>query len=393
MGLRPSDLRRLRERANEQRMIIAGERDVQVLKNAISKFTSLQLIQLLRVAGEEDNMVLTYLKTHTEARRNVNLDWTSACSHASQTLGAALLASSNVQWNRFSLPMASPTSARFLRVSGPGSISTLAERLTCLTLHFDDSDDLDTKLHELSELFEGVFMRAKKMKAVHIGFPSYRPLTLPLEDIFHHVTWDDLIAFGVQGWELDADEITGLLRRHANKLRGVRLRDVHLKEGSLWKDVLGFLREEMRQLSWVSLRRIGYTAYFHSPEFSQHTGAEVPGEMPEDSDSEEADEIVVAGTASDSASEVQAEEERSAGYDSDEAEGSDEEHGPAADEMEFPSLESPVTPPSAPWCSCDRRELTGAEEVLDDDGYFVDNAKRKRWERWVLYRCPEHDDG
>lgn len=406
LGLHPSDLRNLRRKASEQRSIIAGEHDVHVLKRAIASFSSLQLIQILRVSEREDETVLQYLRGHAEARATVNLDWTSACRHASHTIGVALLASNNVQPNRFSLPMASPASARFLQVAGPNGISTLAERLTCLTLHFDDGEDLDTKISELSDLFKNVFSRAKRMKAVHIGFPSHRPLTLSLASVFHNVAWDDLIAFGVQGWELDSGEITAFLGRHAAKLRGVRLRDVHLKEGSEWKDVLCFLRDEMRQLLWVSLRRIGYAAYFHSPEFALSAGAEVP---PLDGDSEDDDDDDDENGSNDDDSDGEQYDHNAGshnevnsggshdGFASDEDSGSseedsDDEHGPEAHEMEFPSLNSPDTPASAPWCNCGGPGYLDLADDLADDDIRIDNAKRKRWERWVLKRCPEHGE-
>lgn len=117
-----------------------------MLKRAIANFTSLQLVQLLRWTEHEDRVVLDYLKRHEEARRTVNLDWTLACSHAGHTVGLALLNSTKAEPNRFILPFASPASAQFLRQSRPNSVWTLAERLTCLTLHFDDGEDLDGKL-------------------------------------------------------------------------------------------------------------------------------------------------------------------------------------------------------------------------------------------------------
>ena len=83
----------------------------------------------------------------------------------------------------------------------------LAERLTCLELHFDDGIDLDQRMRDLSSLSKAVFTAAKNIEAVHIGFPSHRPLTLRLEEIFHNVKWEKLQAFGIQAWRLDADEI------------------------------------------------------------------------------------------------------------------------------------------------------------------------------------------
>ena len=141
-------------------------------------------------------------------------------------------------------------------------LQSLAARLTCLELHFDDWTNLDDKMHQLSGLFKTVFEAATGMQAVHVGFPSRAPLSLPLESIFHHVQWDKLRALGIQAWRLDADSILRLARRHRHSLRGLRLRDVLLTGDSRWKDVLACLREEMTLLDWVSLRRIGYAATF-----------------------------------------------------------------------------------------------------------------------------------
>jgi hypothetical protein len=41
-------------------------------------------------------------------------------------------------------------------------------------------------------LSKALFTAAKNIEAVHIGFPSYRPLTLRLEELFHNVKWEKL---------------------------------------------------------------------------------------------------------------------------------------------------------------------------------------------------------
>lgn len=387
-------MNKLHEKASDQRAIIDQNIDVRVLKRAIANFTSLQLVQLLRWTEYEDRIVLDYLKRHEEARRTVNLDWTLACSHAGHTVGIALLSARKAEANRFILPFASPKSAQFLRHSKPNSVWTLAEQLTCLTLHFDDGEDLDGKLQDLSELFHAIFTKASRMKAVHIGFPPQRPLTLPLEKVFHHVKWDDLIAFGVQGWELEMSEVIGLLDRHKDRLKGVRLRDVHLKDGSTWKEVLSFMRDEMRVLQWVSLRRIGYTAYYSSAQFEQHSGVEIPAfisDSEDEDDDESEDEEPIAGPST----QVHPDNHNYDEEDSDDAsnfdEDSDAEQGPHAHGMEFPNF-SPDTPASAPWCSCGDDEHMGPAEELGDTDVIVSNTKRKHWERWVLRRCPEHGE-
>jgi hypothetical protein len=164
----------------------------------------------------------------------------------------------------------------------PSTLELLAVRLTCLELHFDDPTDLDVRMRELGSLSKSIFTAAKNIEAVHIGFPSHRPLTLRLEEIFHNVTFQKLGSFGIQSWRLDADEIIGLAQRHRETLRGLRLRDVLLRDGSHWKDVLGSLRSDMPRLDWVSLRRIDYEKHFDE---TRLVGAEVPEESLVGSDS------------------------------------------------------------------------------------------------------------
>lgn len=143
-GLGRFDLTRFNAKVQEQRDIVSNHYDRRVLKAAIGSFTSLQHVQLLRVQDEEDTALLAYARQHGDANSLVHVEWAEACSHGSETIGAALLASKS-PWSRFSSPMLSPQSAEFLNWHRPSSLSTLAERLTCLTLHFDDGADLDMK--------------------------------------------------------------------------------------------------------------------------------------------------------------------------------------------------------------------------------------------------------
>lgn len=377
---------KLRRKAREQQQIIQSGEDVKALKTAIASFTSLQFVQLLRVTEEEDDKLLKYIHQHDEQR--ALLEWAPACSHSSRTIGEALL-SAKVPWSRFSSPMLSPQSAKFLTKHPPRSVSMLAARLTCLTLHFDDGNDLDQKMGELSNLFETVFKTAEDMQAVHVGFPSHRPLSLPLEAVFHHVRWKKLVAFGIQGWKLHADEILDMAIRHRDRLKGLRLRDVYLKEGSMWKDVLGELRDSMHRLEWASLRRIGYAQLFD--DLWRFAGGEIPDDPPpglSDSESDDDDNEPLAGSSTF--------QHHANGHfsddDSDSNSDSDDERGPDANEMEFPDLNSPATPASAPWCNCSGHSYTDTAEDLGDDGGPINNSKRKAWEKWVVRRCPEHGE-
>lgn len=393
------DVELFKHRVQQQREIVRSGEDVRILKKALSAFVNLQHIQILRVQDREDDKLLALSRHHDNmALPFIQLNWAPACLHSTKTIGAALLASQST-CSRFSSPMLSPQSAIVLAANPPSSFATLAERLTCLELHFDDGQDLDMKMQELSSLFNIVFTAAVNMEAVHIGFPALRPLNLPLEMIFHNVQWKKLIAFGVQGWKLDAEEIIDLARRHRERLKGLRLRDVLLKDGSMWKDILGFLRSDMHRLDWVSLRRIGYARKFD--EHWANPGIEIPDDFPggasgsetEDEDDENSDDTESSGYGDVDGDENGDNDDFGSGHTSEsEHEDTDDEHGPAAHELQFPSrLNSPDTPNSITWCNCHGQSYPESVEDLGDDGTFVDNTKRKLWEKWVLGRCPEHD--
>lgn len=255
----------------------------------------------------------------------------------------------------------------------PQTLTYLASRLTCLELHFEDGQDLKTRIQDLSGPFHTVFSSAKNLQAVHIGFPSRTPLDLRLEDIFHNIKWDKLRAFGIQAWRLEAREIVRLARRHSKTLRGLRLRDVLLKDESMWKDVLQVLRTEMEQLDWVSLRRIDYSNHFDD---SWESSMEVPDDPPAgSSDSDEEDEFPAHLSDADSDD------------GSDESSNADTDHGPDANELAL----SPNTPASVPFCTCSPGPHPPKADDLGDNGHSVTYQQRKLWEKWVIAGyCPEH---
>ncbi|KZF26187.1 F-box domain-containing protein [Xylona heveae TC161] len=386
-------------KCNDQKDIIRTKEDIRALNRAMAAFTALQHVQILRLQDEADRRLLEYLSDNREvATIRVDLQWTPACLRALRTVGRALLKGSS-PFSRFSVPALSPPSVSevALETVSIGMISSLAERLTCLELHFDDGVDLDHKMRELSPLFKVFFTSATAMQAVHVGFPSRQPLSLRLEEIFHEVRWDKLRAVGIQAWRLNADEIIALARRHRRTLRGLRLRDVLLKEGSHWKDVLGMLRNEMELLDWVSLRRIGYAKTFDELwAGSMEIRDDGPG-----SDSDDEDEFPAHLSEDDGGDEIEGEgfghqahfnhdvdqdETDSEDYDSEFSHDDDSEHGPEANELAL----SPDTPSSVPWCNCGRRPYPDSADDLGDNGITVDYLQRKLWEKWVVGRCPEH---
>ena len=272
--------------------------------------------------------------------------------------------------------MMNPDSVLVLQEKVPHNIGSHASRLTCLELHFDGLDLRDRML-ELSGAFRIVFLAAKNLQSLHVGFPSRTPLDLRLEQIFHNIQWPRLRAFGVQAWRLDDDEIIDLARRHKKTLRGLRLRDVQLKDGSRWKEVLSMLRTEMEELDWVSLRRIDYEDHFDE---IWSGSVEVPDEPPggaSDSD----DETDFPGNLGEPDS-----EQESSGDDSDDDSYANSDHGPNADELAL----SPDTPTSLPFCTCTESSCLATADDLGDNGTFVTYQHRKMWEKWVVRKCPEH---
>ena len=375
-----SDATELRGKEQDQAKLLRAKEDVRVLKKAMIAFTTLQHVQILRLENEADRRLINFLMTRPnygqQGQPPVDLRWSPACYHATRTLVEALV-EANSPFSRFSGPMMSPPSMLALQRKIPQLLPLLASGLTCLELHFEDERDLSRRILDMSSAFNTIFTTAKNLQAVHVGFPSRTPLDLKLEDIFHKVRWEKLRAFGIQAWHLDANEIIDLARRHSKTLRGLRLRDVLLKEGSRWRDVLFMLREEMEQLDWVSLRRIDYSDHFEEVSASS---MEVPDEPP-GSASDSDDEDGFPGHINNLDIDPDSEDE-----DSDDNSNADTDHGPDANEFAL----SPDTPTSMPFCTCSRSSYPANADELGDNGRLVTYQQRKMWEKWVCGRCIEH---
>lgn len=371
----------LRAREKDQTRILRSGEDIRILKKAMAAFTKLQHVQILRLTDEADQRLLKLLERDGSGAASsrqpvVDLRWSPACYHATKTIAEALM-STKSSFNKFSGPMMSPQSMLAIQRNNPQTLPLLASGLTCLELHLEDGAELNSRVQELSGLFRVIFSAAKNLQAVHIGFPSRTPLDLNLEDIFHDIKWDKLRALGIQACRLEAKEIIWLARRHSKTLRGLRLRDVLLKEESMWKDVLQVLRTEMEQLDWVSLRRIDYCNHFDD---SWEGSMEVPDDIAfGSSDSDEEDDV----PASLSGSEF----DTGSDDDSDESSNADTDHGPDANELAL----SPDTPASLPFCTCSDGSHALNADDLGDNGHSVTYPQRKMWEKWVIGGyCPEH---
>lgn len=338
----------------------------------MAAFTSLQHVKILKVQDETERDLLQFIKDRRLGHL-VSLDWKPACVHAIKTLGTALL-ESNSPFNRFSGPQINPDSILMLKETPQPTISALALRLTCLEVHFDATRYVNLEMRELSSVFRALFAAAKNVEAVHIGFPSVLPLDLGLEEIFHNVHWTKLRAFGIQAWRLNSQEIIDIARRHRRTLRGLRLRDVLLRDGSMWKDVLAMLREEMDNLEWVSLRRIDYSNHFDD---ELGNGAEI-SDIQSFPNSDSDDEDMFGAYNSDG----HLDDQSDLGEESDDDMGSsNDDHGPMANQLEL----SPDTTVSSK--SLDERLKSFDDqtaEELEDNGIKVVYQQRKSWEEWVV---------
>lgn len=374
-----SDAAELRDREKDQAKILRSREDARILKKAMAAFTTLQQVQILRLENEADRRLINFLSIRpdqTPGQSPVDLRWPNACYHATKTLMEALMHGRS-PFSRFSGPMMNPNSILAVHRKIPQTIAAFASGLTCLELHFEDGTELNRRILDLSGAFNMVFSAAVNLQAVHIGFPSRTPLELSLEEVFHHVKWDKLRAFGIQAWHLEANEIVQLARRHSKTLRGLRLRDVLLKEDSTWKDVLFMLRAEMEQLDWVSLRRIDYSNHFDEV---WAVSMEVPDDPPGGaSDSDDENEIPDHFNNMDLDPDTEGDE-------SDDFSNADTDNGPDANEFAL----SPDTPTSMPFCTCSRSSYPANADELGDNGRFVTYQQRKAWEKWVCGRCVEH---
>ena len=379
--MQPLDASYFERKAEAQRNLIQSGEDMRVLRKAMLAFRSLQHVQLLRLQDEADRSLLDYLHENGDsATRFVDLRWTPACVHAIKTMGQALV-HAHSPFSRFSGPMMSSQGTQLIEENVPQVITSLAERLTCLELHFDDESGLNEKMRNLSTLFRTMFSAARNMQAIHIGFPSRRPLDLNLEGIFCGVHWEKLRAFGVQAWRLDGYEIIDIARRHRKTLRGLRLRDVQLRPGSTWKDVLAMLRAEMEQLDWVSLRRVDYSAHFDEVWADSAEVSDYPPGGASDSDDEDDFHAHINLEDDIDASDDEVFDDDSIGHSN-----ADTDYGPDANELAL----SPDTPASLPLCTCSRSSFPASADDLGDNGCFVTYQQRKLWEKWVVGRCPEH---
>jgi hypothetical protein len=448
-------------RADEQNQIIQHRIDETSLLLGLKALKNLQQIRLMRNVDGIDSNWRNFLNARRDLPEEfVASKWSVVCEHATRTLGRAYL-DSGCKAHRLSSRFMDPQSP--LLLTNQAAISSLATQLTCLELQFDDPTDLNGRMLSLSEVFRTLVTAARKMEGLHISF--LRPVSIPLETIFHDITWPNLLYIGFSGWILSSNEIIAFTQRHHKSLRSVRLREVRLKTGK-WIEVLKFIRRELK-LKWISLRQVGYEPKIGGgpaaqPEYGggfafmrNHSDDDY-----EISSSENSDEIVLGqhdgtddGAAqsteqgefgalenNDSGGSVADEDHlgqmghwddaaldeteppdneeneadffgnsESGGSIVEEDDGHDSEHTPPHsvagdsevgvvnplaidDQMMVQHSSAPVGPlqdDSLPNCECWNGNAWG--DLEDDNGLDPTKSQWKRWEKWVVRGCWEHD--
>ncbi|KAL4891022.1 hypothetical protein BDV59DRAFT_76546 [Aspergillus ambiguus] len=261
-----------RRRLHEQTAIVDGDHDLTLLRRAIAAFPSLQQIKLLRLQDAADERLLDHLRRRRDDEEDASssstrLDWDCACTRAVTGLSVALL-ESPITAVRFVGPQISPEATLRLVHTPTTTLAALAARLSSLDVTFHAPKNLSTKMRALEPVFHDVFRAATNLSAIHLGFPATaRPLSLPLDTVFHRVQWKRLRALSLHGWRVAADELIALLRRHRRPLRELRLTSVCLDDArrGRWRDVLAVLHDEMDRLDRLDLRHINYASHFVDP--------------------------------------------------------------------------------------------------------------------------------
>lgn len=256
--------------------------DLTQLRTALASFSAIQELKLLRLQDEADEHMLDFIRDHSFTNGTSNLesttrfDWESACSRAVTNLGISLLGS-QCPSIRFIGPQISPEATLQLLQAPSTTLAAMGPRLTSLDITFHSSVDISPTMSDLSDVFYNFFREAKNLVAIHMGFPTKHPISLPLNSIFHNIRWKTLRSLTLQGWRLTSEDLISLIRRHHRQLRDLNLSSIYLQSGK-WSSVLNVLRHEMDHLDHLQLREIDYAAHFDEISFA--TGVEVFDPIP-----------------------------------------------------------------------------------------------------------------
>jgi hypothetical protein len=374
-------------RIDERRAIVESQRDIQVLRKALAAFKSLQHVQLLRLQDSAD-LEMYRLCADEDIRRTIEADPTGAYRRSIINI-SQLLIEEQSPCNRFSTPHLNPDSAQLLASNMQRDINSPTGKLSkliSLELMFTGEQNMERTLAPLAGAFNNVLRLAVNLRSFHVGFGGHstqppKPIEIRFDSIFHNVQWNNLAVFGIDGWRLDAQDIINMANRHRYRLRGLRLRNVYLNDGSTWKDVLVNLRTKLR-LEWVSLKNIGYSAQYISnpalaenlilPDYSS-TSSEGSHMGDDDSDLDHA----VDDDRDDADDYTTDDDTHSFGDDVEELvnQSDDDLDGMARRGRRSSRLDHRY---SMDFASADPDEL-------QDNGENVSQSKRRLWERWVTW--------
>ncbi|KAH8700183.1 F-box domain protein [Talaromyces proteolyticus] len=348
-----SEIHRLR--LADQKFLVENANDLAALKRAMSFFSSLQQVKLLRLQDQADEEILK-LARRGNPERDLHLDWDPACSHAVQSLGVALLGST-CHSVRFLGPQLSPKAAVRLLHTPELVMSSLGERLTCLDVNFQSAHDVTSMMIGLSGVFRNFLLAARNLVTISVGFSADLPVSIPLEDIFNHLHWPRLRCLGIQGWKLDSAEIIAIVRRHGSRLRELRIPYVYLREGSRWRDILSVLHNEIEHLESVDLQHIDYAFHFDSEVIH---GVEIPPL-------------------------TSTEEEDNGLYEDERSEDTDSSYVVSAHHSQSETSDSETHQWPTQALSIGELSLLTAND-LGDNGMYVKREHWGLWEKWVVSR-------
>lgn len=160
------------EKAQHQRQILKQETDLRTLVYALTNFTSLKQIRLMKVVDADDKWD-KYLRAHPDVATEFRpFEWSYAYEHAATTLAFAIQQSRS-RADRFSSRFMDPRTPVLVTQGLRRTISDIAERLICLEFEFRQTDamvSLEQKMSQLSGLFQVVFNAAvDSLQSLHIG--------------------------------------------------------------------------------------------------------------------------------------------------------------------------------------------------------------------------------
>jgi hypothetical protein len=349
------------QRIDEQVRISTRQQDSLVLRKAFKAFRNLQHVQLLRVQDPLDRRMYEFCRdTAPQTSPFIRMNHNDAYLRGIVNVAAALVESES-PCDRFSSPHLNPESASYLASLSLGGIrmnmADIVWKLRALELMFTGGPDMDQRINKLAKSFNHMLLRAVNLRSFHVGFGGHSelpglPIGVQFQAVFKDIHWRHLDVFGIDSWKISAQDIIDLTQRHKDKLKGLRLRNVYLNHGSMWKDVLSHLRNNLN-LRWISLKGIGYASQF-LPFGPDNFAADSSSD--EESDGE--DEELGDDNRDDDAQDDEDDSE-------DESVLGNHRHGGKNGHHIVVDLTS------------------DDPDVLGDDGEFVDPENRRAWQNWV----------